>query len=148
MHRNYLDSLTAAGETAKTNASVVPWSALPAHKKKANQHAAAHMPVKLRFSYCLALPAGHPAPEVPFPTSEKNLEMLAQLEHRRWLADKYLAGYSYGPVRDEDQMLHPDLIPWEDLSEADREKDRNNIRQIPELLEMQGLKVCGIEAVS
>ena len=45
-------------------------------------------------------------------------------------------------------MLHPDLIPWEDLSEPDREKDRNNIRQIPELLEMQGLKVCGIEAVS
>jgi hypothetical protein len=72
--------------------------------------------------------------------------MLAQLEHRRWLADKYLAGYSYGKVRDEDHMLHPDLIPWEDLSEADREKDRNNIRQIPELMAMQGLKVCPQEA--
>jgi hypothetical protein len=57
------------------------------------------------------------------------------------MADKHLAGYSYGEVRDEDRMLHPDLIPWEDLSDADKEKDRANIRQIPQLLALQGLKI-------
>ena len=72
------------------------------------------------------------------------MEVLAQLEHRRWMADKYLAGYSYGKVRDEDHMLHPDLIPWDDLTEADREKDRNNVRQIPELLSTQGYKICSM----
>ena len=38
-------------------------------------------------------------------------------------------------------MLHPDLIPWERLSDADKEKDRANIRQIPHLLALQGLKI-------
>jgi hypothetical protein len=58
------------------------------------------------------------------------------------MADKYLAGYSYGKVRDEDRMLHPDLIPWEELTEADKEKDRANIRQIPHLLKLQDQKIC------
>ena len=142
MHRSYVEALLASGETAETNASVIPWSQLPAHKKKANQHAAAHMPVKLRCSNCQERPLKDATPETSWPLTEENLDMLAQLEHRRWLADKYLSGYSYGKVRDEDHMLHPDLIPWENLSAADREKDRNNIRQIPQLMAMQGLKIC------
>ena len=83
-----------------------------------------------------------PEPEVVFPPDDLMMELLAQLEHRRWMADKHLAGYSYGEVRDEDRMLHPDLIPWEQLTEADKEKDRANIRQIPHLLKLQDLKIC------
>ena len=69
------------------------------------------------------------------------MEVLAQLEHRRWMADKHLAGYSYGTQRDEDRMLHPDLVAWEQLSEKDKEKDRDNIRQIPQLLKLQDQKI-------
>ncbi len=58
------------------------------------------------------------------------------------MADKQLAGYSYGPERDEDRMLHPDLIPWEELTEPDKEKDRANIRQTSELLALQDQKIC------
>jgi hypothetical protein len=145
MHNDYVSTLQTLGETHETNASVTPWSLLPAHKKKANQHAAAHMPVKLRCSDCRAVPKDQPGDAVSFPLDEENMEMLAQLEHRRWLADKYLAGYSHGKVRDEDHMLHPDLIPWEELSETDRDKDRSNIRQIPDLMAMQELKICRVE---
>jgi hypothetical protein len=144
LHQSYVDSLQAIGESRETNASLVPWSELPAFKKKANQHAAAHMPVKLRCSNCEAVPMDDPCEAVPFPLDINNMDVLAQLEHRRWMSDKYLAGYSYGEERDEDHMLHPDLIPWEELSEADRDKDRNNIRQIPELLSAQGHKICEV----
>jgi hypothetical protein len=148
LHNNYVASLRASGETRESNASLVPWSELPAHKKKANQHAAAHMPVKLRCSACRAVSVDDAAPQVEFPLDSENMEVLAQLEHRRWLADKYLSGYTYGEVRDEDHMLHPDLIPWEDLSEADREKDRINIRQIPHLINIQGQKISRAEPSS
>jgi hypothetical protein len=142
LHNAYLNTQLANGATLRSNASLIPWSELPAHKKKANQHAAAHMDVKLRIANCVALDLDANEPETVFPPDDLMMELLAQLEHRRWMADKYLAGYSYGEVRDEDRMLHPDLIPWEDLTEADKEKDRDNIRQIPHLLKLQDQKIC------
>jgi hypothetical protein len=83
-----------------------------------------------------------PEPAVEFPPDAATMDVLAQLEHRRWMADKYIAGYSRGPVRDDDRMLHPDLIPWEELGEPDRDKDRDNIRQIPNLVALRGSKIC------
>jgi hypothetical protein len=74
------------------------------------------------------------------------LEMLAQLEHRRWMAEKQLAGYVYGEERDEDLMTHPDLVPWEMLSEPVREKDRDAIRQLPDMLALQGLQIVRAES--
>ena len=142
LHNAYLNTQLANGVSPVGNASLVPWSELPVHKKKANQHAAAHMDVKLRIANCVALAADAPEAEVVFPPDDLMMELLAQLEHRRWMADKHLAGYSYGEQRDEDRMLHPDLIPWEQLTEADKEKDRANIRQIPRLLKLQDQKVC------
>lgn len=142
LHNAYLHSQTSQGASAAQNASIVSWSDLPAHKKKANQHAAAHVDVKLRICSCIPRAADDAAAEVRFPPDAETLEVLAQLEHRRWMADKHLAGYSFGPRRDEDRMLHPDLIPWEQLTDADKEKDRENIRQIPKLLQLQHQKVC------
>ena len=142
LHTAYLQTQLAKGGSVNENASLISWSELPGHKKKANQHAAAHVDVKLRLMNCVAYGLGAAAPEVPFPPDDEALEKLAQLEHRRWMADKHLAGYSFGPERDEDHMLHPDLIPWEELSDEDREKDRDNIRQIPKLLKLQHQKIC------
>ncbi len=142
LHNDYARTQIERGESAEANASLIPWSELPAHKKLANQRAAAHIDVKLRICGCTAYGENAAASEVRFPPDDEALELLAQLEHRRWMADKHLAGYSYGEIRDEDQMLHPDLIPWERLSESDKEKDRDNIRRIPELLRLQHQKVC------
>ena len=142
LHVAYLNTQTANGANRLHNASLAPWSELPTHKKRANQHAAAHMDVKLRIANCVASELDAPEPEAVFPPDDLNMELLAQLEHRRWMADKHLAGYSYGEGRNEDRMLHPDLIPWEELSESDKDKDRDNIRQIPHLLKLQGQKIC------
>jgi len=145
LHNAYLKTQLTRGESAGDNASLIRWADLPAHKKKANQNAAAHIDVKLRQCRCVALGDAAASAEVSFPPDEEWLERLAQLEHRRWMADKYLAGYSYGETRDEDRMLHPDLIPWEQLPESDREKDRDNIREIPRLLAQIHQKVCCLQ---
>lgn len=142
LHRAYVDAQTERGDSPQQNASLIGWSELPPHKKKANQRAAAHLDVKLRIAGCCLRDKRDPTPETVFPGDKEMLDVLAQIEHRRWMADKFLSGYSYGTERDEDRMLHPDLISWENLSEPDREKDRDNIRQIVTLAAMRNKKIC------
>lgn len=142
MHNAYVKTLESRGESAQENASLIKWSDLPEHKKQANRNAAAHIDIKLRICGRVAYSADAADPEVTFPSDDTELETFAQLEHRRWMADKHLAGYSYGEQRNEDRMLHPDLIQWEELSDADKQKDRDTVLQIPHLLRMQHQKVC------
>lgn len=61
------------------------------------------------------------------------LEYLAQCEHLRWMAFHLMSGWrldSHGLPRDQWQRLkvHPNLVPYAELSEDDKEKDRVNIR--------------------
>lgn len=135
LHDAYREEMFSQGQQIANNASLLPWSRLPPHKKTANQHAAAHLDIKLRIAGYQRAPGIER--KSSFPKTERMLNILAEIEHRRWMADKYIAGYTYGPERDEERLLHPDLIDWESLSEADKEKDRDNIRRIPMLLSLE-----------
>jgi len=74
-----------------------------------------------------------------FEFTAAEIELLARIEHRRWAAERYLDGWSFGEVRDDIAKLHPDLIPWEKLSDEIKGYDREPIKQIPELLNQIGL---------
>lgn len=61
------------------------------------------------------------------------LELLSQLEHIRWCRYHYLNNWQYGQPedggrKDPKRRLHRDLVPYGTLSEAEKEKDRENIR--------------------
>ena len=43
--------------------------------------------------------------------------------HQVWCDHKLAAGWTYGPVKDEEARTHPCLVRYEDLSEGDRAKD-------------------------
>ena len=57
------------------------------------------------------------------------------VEHRRWMAHRYLNGWSFGERRDDRHKLHPSLITWEALSETEKQKDRDTILRLPVLLD-------------
>jgi hypothetical protein len=61
-------------------------------------------------------------------------ELLAELEHERWMKEKLDNGYSRGPERDEERRTHPDLVPWSDLPEESRQYDRDTVTAIPEFM--------------
>ena len=46
-----------------------------------------------------------------------------RIEHERWMRFRLLNGWQYGPVRDDARRLHPLLIPFDRLSEADQAKN-------------------------
>jgi hypothetical protein len=67
------------------------------------------------------------------------VERLAEVEHRRWAADRHLAGWTYAQVRDNARRHHPQLVPYADLSEPMKDLDRFVVRLVPTLLARSGL---------
>ena len=74
-------------------------------------------------------------PGQPLEFSEREIELLARVEHDRWTMVELGRGYTHGHERrDDEPKTHPDLVPWEELDADAWEKDRAVVRAIPELL--------------
>jgi hypothetical protein len=50
-------------------------------------------------------------------------------------------GWKYGPEKDIDKKISPVLIPWGDLPENEKEKDRNPVREMPNFLARAGFQI-------
>jgi hypothetical protein len=71
----------------------------------------------------------------------RNLESLAEAEHDGWMEYKTRQGWRFDPNRDDGQRLHHLLKPFQELSEKEREKDRNAGRRYPEIVARQGYRI-------
>jgi hypothetical protein len=117
-----------------------PWEILAEHYKDANRNQVKHTKVKLKAIGYGVIPVGDRQPKLSEFTPAE-IETMAILEHDRWLAEKVQAGWRYGPRRDDQEKTNPCIVPWEDLSEAEKDKDRQAVRAIPEFLEEIGFEV-------
>lgn len=52
-------------------------------------------------------------------------ELFARNAHEVWARDRISEGWRYGPNRNENLREHPSLIPYERLSESEKQLDRN-----------------------
>lgn len=52
-------------------------------------------------------------------------ETLARHAHAVWQRQRLADGWRYGPARDDQRRLHPSLVSYEELSEDERQYDRN-----------------------
>ena len=67
------------------------------------------------------------------------IEAIAENNHDVWAKQRKLEGIEYGPVRDEKH--NPDLVPYSDLPESEKEYDRKAARGILELVQRLGYKI-------
>ena len=71
----------------------------------------------------------------PIPTAEIELdsglqelvERLAESNHDHWARQRMDQGWIYGPERDDQKMTHPDLLPYDQLSESEKGYDRTSV---------------------
>lgn len=56
------------------------------------------------------------------------VERLAKNSHDVWAVQRITEGWQVGDVRDDKQKTHPDLVPYEYMSDAEKEYDRQSIR--------------------
>lgn len=126
------------------------WSNMNDYFKDENRYAARHLPIKLRSLGLEAVPTDDPREAVDFKEIlERSEQLLARLEHDRWLARKLVNGYIHGKklerkLRDR-LKIHVDIRPWEELSEKDREKDLVVLRNIENMLREIGKKIVPIK---
>ena len=72
---------------------------------------------------------------------EDNIELLAEAEHKGWMEQKRRSGWTYGTPRDDNRKIHDALIPYKDLREEDKERDRNSVRSYPDIVKIAGCKI-------
>jgi hypothetical protein len=68
------------------------------------------------------------------------------MEHERWLAERRLADWSYGP-RDMNRKTNPNLAAWDEISEESRELNRGIIRGLPAFLAEVGFQVYRLHSL-
>jgi class 3 adenylate cyclase len=144
-HQSYCDEARARGETAATNPAIRPWAELPDDLRDANRAQVADIPNKLRLlGYELAPSWGLRASEIKM--TDAQIEELSIREHDRWMNDRIRHGWTFAPVRDNGRKHHPLLVPWEDLSEPEKEKDRDAVRNMRRLIDKAGFRVRKTQA--
>jgi len=139
IHDNYLLAGAARHETAATNPSIVPWENLPDRHRAANRAQAEDIGRKLTSIGCALAPRVDP--DLVFAFTDYEIEQLAVMEHERWLTGLLGDGWDRGPLRDAVRKRHPDLDSWDNISVSAKEKDRNTIRSLPDVLSSAGFQI-------
>jgi hypothetical protein len=122
IHENYLAEFAPGGPA---------WSELSADLREANRAQARAIVHKLAS---VGAHVGSGPSSLPFAFAPDEVERLARAEHRRWVAQRRATGWRYAAVRDDRRRRHPMIIKWEKLPEREREKDRDAVRHIPDVL--------------
>ena len=129
-------------DSLKTHPALVPFADLPEDLKEANRLNVRDIPAKLAEAGYIMIPAR--SNELPFNFPDGSLEQLAEQEHERWMQVKLADGWTYGAKTDNKRKLNPCLVPWKDLPEDEKKKDRDLVRGIPEILARAGYAIVKV----
>lgn len=68
-------------------------------------------------------------------------EQIAENVHENWALGRINDGWTYGEVRDDSKKQTPCLVPYDELSESEKEYDRNTALQTIRLIVALGYKI-------
>lgn len=158
LHHAYVKAEAASPGTTDPEAalkdSLSDWEGLSPSMRNSNRRAHRHAPMKLAdlgFDWRLAQPSDLPtiapedrdayraAHEALFArafldvddtcsANEIRLFRAMQNEHDRWCIDRALDGWQPGVVRDNARLIHPSMVPWEDIGKTESVEDARKTR--------------------
>ncbi len=138
LHASYLEGCLSRGETIGSRSSLQPWDKLPYEVRESNLELARKVANMLDALNCALVPHFEGALTFAYLTDDEVLQM-ARMEHDRWMSEWLARGLVRGSFRSARE--HPDLVPWEQLTEETRAKDIQAIRELPGLLADAGFQI-------
>ena len=82
--------------------------------------------------------------DIVLPTELNNLiEEMSKNVHEVWAETRISQGWTYGEERNDAEKKHPCLVPYEELSEEEKEYDRNTSIETIILILKLGFKISG-----
>lgn len=69
------------------------------------------------------------------------VEVIAKNVHEVWAQSRLEQGWTYGSERNDKQKKHPGLLPYEQLSETEKEYDRNTAMETLRLIQKMGFTI-------
>ncbi len=120
------------------------WDALDPTWRQSNEEAAAHLDIKLTAVGCARASPGREGSRVE---SLPNVELLVEMEHNRWMAERLVGGWRYGP-RSDVERTRESIVPWAVMdkrrSGEEMQKDADQIRAIVPAIERAGDAVVAL----
>jgi hypothetical protein len=126
------------GRRNESDPAMLRWEDLSEDLKESNRQQADQIPEKLHaIGYGFAPAKGGNA-VVEFTPGQ--VELLAEMEHDRFVAERLRAHWTRGP-RDPEKKQSPHLVRWNELDEEIKQIDRAAMQAIPELMAEAGFEV-------
>ena len=117
------------------------WDKLREDYKESNRQQADDIPAKLKAIGCDFIPVVGRKPKL-LRLRIKEIEILAKLEHDRFVAERFLQGWSLGEKDPEGKRkTSPYLVGWEQIPDNIQKYDRDAVRAIPQLLAQAGFEI-------
>jgi hypothetical protein len=141
LHAHYLEG--SARLPPGSPAALAAWDDLPENLREANRASADHMAILFASEGIALADTENVARAVSDPAA---LERLAQVEHRRWMADRIARGWRSGVKSDDARLIRASIKPYSQLPETEKEKDRQAVRVLAWILRQIGVCSRGAEA--
>jgi hypothetical protein len=75
------------------------------------------------------------------PEMSELVEPLARNTHEVWSRRRISNGWHYGPRRNDNQKEHPDLMPYDQLSDAEKQLDRETVTEVLKVMAALGYRI-------
>ena len=120
---------------------MLPWGELDEKLRESCRQQADSIESKLRRIGCSLrpIPAGRKPATVTFTAGE--IEVMAEMEHERWMGERRLDGWVLGKERDTAHRVSPWLVAWKELPDDVRQWDRNAVVAIPAVVALARFEV-------
>lgn len=141
MHEEYLNKERKKKIDVLENYNLHLWNRLYREFRDSNRDPAKRYWLYIHEIGCETLPVSAVTSPGVFSFTPEEVEELGEKEHNHWMEGKIKNGWKFGRPRDDSKKIHPLLVPYAELPDIERQKDRDIILNIPVRLRELGMEI-------